>query len=202
MIDDEEADKPRRPNANYKLSNVDKGDSVNGEVNLNFHYNRERRLEKAPQSVRDLYTQQPARGYRFSLLRPLIADKPRAFVFFTIIALCVMIFLLSILGLFGDSYTLDDNKIEVTAAKLEGTTLVSVKKTAKGKTPAYTGAVDVAFSPVISSPDEEMSIFQHRIFFSMEQVEEYRFAVPFDSPELLMVLQSEKSAIKINLKLK
>jgi hypothetical protein len=44
----------RRPNANYKLS----PDTVRPE-DIVYHYNRERRLEKAPQIVQDLYKEQP-----------------------------------------------------------------------------------------------------------------------------------------------
>ena len=192
------ADKPQRPNANYKLSKPDNAGNPK-EEELVFHYNREHRLAKAPQSVKDLYADK--KQYRFNLLRPLIADKPRAFVFFTILIICAAIFLLSILGYFDKWYSLDGNKIEITGTKFEGTTIVVLKKTLKkGQVSPYSGPVDIAVSPAEESEDEELPVFPHRIFFSMEPVEEYRFIAPFDSPELLMVLQTEKDTIYIKLK--
>ena len=192
-------DGPRRPNANYKLSKPDTENSIE-EEKLTFYYNRERRLAKAPQSVRDLYTQK--RQYRFSLLRPLVADKPRAILFFTILIICAVIFLLSILGYFDNSYLLDGNKIEIVGTGYEETTIVVLKKTfKKGLSSPYSGAVDIAVSPVEIN-EEEFPIFHHRVFFSLEPEEEYHFVVPFDLPELLMVLQTEKSTLQMKLKIK
>ena len=191
----------KRPNANYKLSKPDNAENINGEEKLTFYYNRERRLAKAPQSVRDLYASEKTPG-GFNLLRPLVADKPRAVLFFTILIICAAIFVLSILGKFDSSYLLDGNKIEIRGTVYEGTAIVMLRKTAANErnTP-YSGAVDIAVSPAVQA-GEEFPVFFHRVYFSLEPVEEYRFAVPFDSPELLMVIQTERSILKIKLKLK
>ena len=192
--------KPKRPNAKYKLSKPDKVDAYD-EQNLVFYYNRERRLAKAPQIVRDLYTKKKqSRFGRFNLFAPLVADKPRAMLFFTIVILYAFIYVLSLMGYFDSSYSLDGNKIEIEGAKYENMAIVTVKKTTgKNESSAYTGAVDIAVSPVVTD-GEDFPVFYHRVFFSLDGVEEYRFVVPFDSPELLIVLQTEKS--KINAKFK
>jgi len=202
-----EDNKKPRPNANYKLSKPD-GPNKAAEENLVFYYNRERRLEKAPQAVKDLYNKDKPEG-RFNLLRPLIADKPRATVFFTIILVCVMTVIVTLLNKTGNVYSLDGNGIVITGTRFEGTTIVVLTKTVKKKAGnAYTGAVDIAVSYHVNGVennggvvnDEDYPVFYHRIFFSMEPSEEYRFAVPFDSPEQLLILQTEKSALKIKFK--
>jgi len=191
-----EENKPHRPNEKYKLSRSD--DSFNPEhEKLTFYYNREHRLAKAPQEVKDLYAEQK-KVNRFNLLQPLVADRPRATLFISILVLCAAIFMLSILGYFDKSYSLDGNKIEISGTAFEGTTIVVLRKSIKSKT-AYSGAVDIAVSVAVQ-PDEDMPLFYHRVFFTLTQEEEYRFAVPFDSPELLMVVQTEKSDLKIKFK--
>jgi len=192
-----EEEKPRRPNENYKLS---KGDILEDpkEEELVFYYNREHRLAKAPQSVRDLYTAQ--KKPRFNLLKPLVADKPRAILFFTILIICIFIVVLSVLGYFDSSYKLEGNKIEMSGTVLEGTTVVVLRKTINVKDDAaYSGAVDIIVSAA-ALPDEEIPLFYHRVFFTLTPEEEYRFVVPFDSPELLMLVQTEKTVLKIKLK--
>jgi len=194
-LTDEE--RPHRPNENYKLSRSE--DSFNPEnEKLVFYYNRERRLEKAPQIVKDLYANPVKKQNRFNLLRPLIADKPRAMLFVTILLMCAAIFVFSILGFFGSSYSLEGNKIEISGTVFEGTTLVVLRKTIKSKTP-YSGAVDIAVSVPVQ-PDENMPLFYHRVYFTLEQEEVYRFVVPFDSPELLIVVHAEKSDLQIKFK--
>ena len=190
MTDD---DLPKRPNAKYKLSKPDGGNIT--EESLTFHYNRERRLAKAPQAVRDLYAGNKKHS-RFSLIRPLIADKPRATLFFVIIVLSGIILVLSILDRLDSSHLMDGNRIQVTGTRYEGATIVVLRKTLKNSNfQAYSGAVDIAISPVIIE-DEDFPVFYHRIFFSLEPAEEYRFVVPFDSPELLMALQTERGALQ------
>lgn len=190
-------DLPHRPNAKYKLSKPDT--AVNPQEPLTFYYNREHRLAKAPQAVRDLYKDQN-KFNRFNLLRPLIADKPRAMIFSSIVILCAAIVMLSLLGYINRSYSIEGNKLMISAAGYEGMAIVVLRKSVGNIKSAYTGAVDIAVSPVIRSMDEQYPIFQHRVFFTLELVEEYRFVVPFDSPEIAVVLQTEKSVLKITVK--
>jgi len=198
MTDDENR---QRPNANYKLSKPD-GVNARAEEKLTFYYNRERRLEKAPQIVKDLYKDKESKQQnRFNLLRPLIADKPRATLFFTIVILCAFILVLSVLGYMDTSYSFEGNKLEISGTRYEGTTIVVIKKTRKkGLSTPYTGTVDIAVSPVQGGENEDMNVFGHRIFLTLEQTEEYRFVVPFDDSNLLMVLQSEKNTLKLDFK--
>jgi hypothetical protein len=202
-----EEEKKPRPNANYKLSKPD-GPNKAAEENLVFYYSRERRLEKAPQAVKDLYNKDK-NNRRFSLLGPLVADKPRATVFFTIILVCVAIIIVTLVNKTGGVYSLSGNSITISGTRFESATIVVLTKTVKKNAGnAYTGAVDIAVScPVngivndsVVNNGEDYPVFYHRIFFSMESIEEYRFAVPFDSPEQLLILQTERNTLQIKFK--
>ena len=185
----------QRPNAKYKLSKPD--DAKVPEEGLPFYYNREHRLAKAPKDVQDLYKEK--KPNRFGLITVLIADRPRKILFFSIIVICAMIWLLGLLGYFDSSYTLDGNKIKISASAYEGATIVVINKTIKNKIKnPYTGSVDVAVS-VPAQEENNSPVFYHRIFFSLEKEERYSFAVPFESNELLIVLQTEKYTLKIKI---
>jgi hypothetical protein len=187
----------RRPNAAYRLSR-----ETAREEEPVYYYSRDRRLAKAPQAVRDLYREEAPP--RFNLLRPLIGSKPRAMLFGCIALICVTMLVLSIFGYTGGAYSLAGNSISVQARQYDGAVLVTLKKSpAKGGllggSEPYSGAVDVAVSPAARA-GETPSVFFHRIFFSLESAEEYRFSVPFDSGELLMVLQTEKNTLSLKVK--
>jgi len=184
---------PERPNSKYKLSRSDDVQKPD-EEGLAFHYSRERRLANAPKEVQDLYKEQKKGG--FGLFTSLIADKPRRTLFVIIILLCAAILILSATGYFDTFHSLDGNRIDITGTSFEGITIISIKKTVRN-TEAYSGAVDIAVSVPVTSDD--FPVFYHRIFFTLEKEEMYRFSVPFDSPELLVVLQSERNTTQLKL---
>ncbi|MCL2270809.1 MAG: hypothetical protein FWC24_05640 [Treponema sp.] len=202
-----DSEKKQRPNANYKLSRV-----TYPPDQIVYHYNRERRLEKAPQSVQDLYKPDPPK--RFSLLGPLVRTKSMTMMFGLIVAACVLTLAISAMGLLSDTYNLEGNNILVQAIKYEGTVIVAVNKTVKKtgfsnffrSVPAYTGAVDIAVQPVMKAGDvqdrqpEEMSY--HKIFFTFEPEEYYRFSVPFNADELAIVLKTEQKTLGLTVKSK
>ena len=200
-------DGKKRPNANYELSKPD--DAVVPESELVFYYNRERRLSKAPKQVQELYEEKkPSRFAWLGFVGVLVADTPRKIMFFTIILMCVLIWLFSFLGFITSPRNLDGNMVNVSASFYEDTTIVVINKKLKGMD-AYTGAVDVAVSvplPELAESDAQsesaVPIFYHRIFFSQEKQERYSLAVPFESEELLIVLQTEKNSIKLKVPVK
>jgi len=194
-------EKPKqRPNPGYKLSNENVRDDE-----IVYHYSRERRLEKAPQVVRDLYD---APVHRFNLIRPLIKTRPLAMMFFSILVASVLIVLVSLLGLAGASYTLDGNHLSIQAIRFEGTIIMAVNKSAKKtaldrfarSSPAYTGAVDIAVQPVQKSGEVPEALYFHKIFFTFEPEEFYRFSVPFDTDRLVMVLKTETRTLELTIK--
>ena len=200
-------DEKKRPNANYKLSKPD--DAVVPESELTFYYNREHRLSKAPKHVQELYEEKkPNRFGWLGFVGVLVADTPRKIMFFTIILMCVLIWLFSFLGFISSPRNLDGNLVNVSASFYENTTIVVINKKSRGWN-AYTGAVDMAVSVPFPEQDESdaqsksaVPIFYHRIFFSQEKQERYSLAVPFESDELLIVLQTEKNSIKLKVPVK
>jgi len=192
MSDSEEK---QRPNAKYRLSyeNTEGREPV-------YHYNRDRRLEKAPQSVRNLYNQPTHK--RPNLLRPLVDSKPKLMMFVSIILICIIILVLSILGFTGQSYNLEGNSITIRAVKFEDAVIIVLKKTIKKnfigrQVQAYTGAVDIA----VTAPDiPEENVFFYKIFLTLEPEESYRFAVPFNNDELSIIMQTERRIVTATIK--
>jgi len=201
MSDDQEK---KRPNANYPLS----GQNVD-ENNLVFHYSREHRLAKAPQAVRDMYNK-PQQPHRFNLIRPLVRTKPLAMMFASIIIICIFMLVISALGLAGSSYNLDGTRVSLQAIQYEGAAIVVVKKTIpkdivsrfSSAAAPYSGAVEIAVQPVIktAADQESQTVFYHKIFFTLEPEEVYRFSVPFDAKEFAIVLQTEKKELRVTVK--
>jgi hypothetical protein len=202
MSDD--SNEKKRPNANYKLSNENA--STEGIV---YHYNRERRLEKAPQSVRDLYKAEPVQ--KFNFIKPLVRTRPLAMMFATVVVASLLILVVSVLGLASNSHNLDGNQVSIQAIRYEGATIMIVRKVVKKSglgrvsnlNSAYSGAVDIAVQPLIKPGIEDSPpeyIFYHKIFFTFEPEESYRFTVPFDSGELALVLKTEKKTLGLTVK--
>ena len=201
MSDDNKEKK--RPNAKYKLSN----ENTEARELVN-HYSRERRLEKAPQAVRDLYTEQPRR--RFGFLQTLTGTKPNAMLFGTILLLCLLMFMLSIFGFTGDSRELDGNILSVKGKKYEGTTLIEVRKIPRKDKigryiNTYTGPVDIAVFPVAKKgqdPSQQAAnVFYHRIYFTNDQEENYLFTLPFDQNELGFIFRTEKKTLSLTIQI-
>jgi hypothetical protein len=190
------SDENKRPNANYNLSYPD-GKKYEGDEKITFYYNRERRLASAPKEVQDLYKEQ--KPNRFSLFGVLVADKPRKFLFLIIVLFCAAILLLSRIGFFDSNTTLDENKLEIKGLFVEDNTYIIINKTVRSEK-AYTGSVDITVSVPSKPSENEYPAFRHRVYFSLEKEESYRFAVPYNEPELLIVLQSDKSEVQYKFK--
>jgi len=209
MSDNEEEKRKQRPNAKYRLSN----ENANlKDEEIVHYYNRERRLEKAPQSVRDLYKTPPTNP-RFNLFRPLVRTKPLAMMFFSIIVICVIIVALSLLGFAGTDYALDGSHVSIQAIRYEGAIIMAINKSIKKNSglarfsrsaPPYTGAVDIAVQPVLKDGEAggevPQDLFFHKIFFTFEPQEYYRFSIPFDTDELAVVLRTETKSLRLTVK--
>jgi hypothetical protein len=156
-----------------------------------YHYSRDHRLARASEAVRALNDEAPPP--RPNLFRTLTATKPLALLFITIIIMVVFISLATLLTASDGGIVLGGNTLTVSALRFQGTTYLKMKKTCKEDDRAYTGAVDVAVSTVQSGTEKSESppIAARRIFFSLNPEEEFRFSVPFEAPELLLLVQSE-----------
>jgi hypothetical protein len=166
---------PPRPNAGEALT-----EARRDEEGPRFYYSRERRLSKAPPSVRALYEDRGKPG--FSLLRPLVSSRPNAILFGTMMALVLITLALSFSGLSGGK-DYRGNRISLSAVRYDGAALVTLKKTATGGE-AYTGPLALTVSPAAKAAPP----YPHRVVFSSRKTEEFRFSVPFDDAELLIEL--------------
>jgi len=91
---------------------------------LKFHYNRERRLEHAPEDVRRAYEQgwTPNRGF----IKGLTANTGLRSIFFVIVIMCVTIFGVTLLGNSSNSATIDGVTVKLKAFLYEETVYVTV----------------------------------------------------------------------------
>jgi hypothetical protein len=190
MIDKDERGESTRPNEGLPLT-----ESKNAEDAMIFHYSRERRLERAPQSVRALY--ENPKMDKFNLLRPLISSKPRAMLFIFILILTAISIFMSMYARSEGNRILGGNAISVSAIRFEGTTIVVLKKKIQNRDSPYTGEVNIVISP---EGTESPIVEPYRIFFTLKEEEEYRFALPFENEELLLYIQGEKDSLEFKLK--
>jgi len=91
---------------------------------LKFHYNRERRLEHAPEEVRRAYEEgwTPNRGF----IRGLTANTGLRSIFFVIIIMCVTIFGVTLLGGSAGSTTVEGVDVRLKAFLYEETVYLTV----------------------------------------------------------------------------
>jgi hypothetical protein len=177
-IDDTDGQEiPPRPNEGAALT-----ENRRDEEGPRFYYSRERRLSKAPASVRALYEDRGKPG--FNLLRPLVSSRPNAILFGTMTALILITLVISLSGL-GGGKDYRGNRITLSATRYEGAALVTLKKTAIGGE-AYTGPLAISVSPAANA--SQAPAYPHRVVFSPRKTEEFSFSVPVDGPELLIEL--------------
>jgi hypothetical protein len=161
---------------------------------LVFHYSRARRLERASPAVQALSDDAPVK--RPGLFRTLTASKPNTMLFISIIIISVFFIATSVL-MPRDEIKLGGNILSLSAFRYQGSTVIIIKKTIGDKR-VYAGAVDVAVSPVVTS--DSVPVAAERIFFTLEEKEEFRLSVPFDAPELLVLLGASDTYAKLRIK--
>ncbi|MDR2553431.1 MAG: hypothetical protein LBD31_09750 [Treponema sp.] len=168
---------------------------------VRFYYSRERRLQRASPAVRDLYEGGPVP--KPGLFRTLTATKSRAFLFLSIVTLCIMLVIMSrFTG--GGGILLGNNTLRFSARSSGGNSYLTLEKTALDGT-AYTGAVDLGvFLPEESGkiPEDPLSMpaESRRIYFTLEKNEVFRFAVPFTGKKLLILaeVKEERALVTLN----
>jgi hypothetical protein len=151
---------------------------------LVFYYSRARRLERASPAVRALNEASPQR--RPGIFKTLTATKPLAFLFISVVLAVVVFSLSAFLGR-DKTPALGGNTLSVSALRFEGSTYIVLKKSAAPA--AYTGVVDMAISAAGKTGAGISPPAKRSVFFSTEPEEEFRLAVPFEAPELLLLLR-------------
>jgi hypothetical protein len=175
-------------------------DGVNQDII--YHYNRERRLERASAAVREI--NKPGPAMRGGVIRVLTASKPLTILFLTLVMLVIMILIMSYRAPARGGKNLGGNTIRAGAETFGDSTFITFTKTITTKDKPYTGAVDIAVSSALSSRERQEGIqapiSAQRIFFTLEEAEEYRLAVPFTAEELLILMQGGEERVTFRIK--
>jgi hypothetical protein len=165
-----------------------------------FYYSREHRLKRASPAVRALYEDAPKLG----VLKSLVGRKSNLFLLVSILMVCVMLTLGSrIPGEKG--INLGGNTVALAITRNNGGTLsIFIQKNAASSGEAYAGAVALAVSPVIAKEDtgKAPEIYTDKFFFTPAEKEDYRFELPFDGEDFLVVLQTEHERKGLRIKAK
>jgi hypothetical protein len=153
-----------------------------------FYYSRERRLARASDAVRAI--NEPGPAMKGGILRVLFATRAGTLLFITIAVLCVFILFVHYTADRSD-LKIGGNRVSVSALRYSGKTYVEIKKKALGND-YYTGTVDLALSipQKLMQGETEAPVTNQRIFFTLEENEEFRFPLPFDAPELILLMQA------------
>ncbi|MDR2842281.1 MAG: hypothetical protein LBV52_03660 [Spirochaetaceae bacterium] len=170
-----------------------KDDSKISEKDLVFYYSREERLKKAPQCVRDLYEAQPVK--RFAFFRSLVDTRTKAFMFISIIAICLVVLAMTYLVPQKTGKELLGNEITASAIRYDGATFVVIKKTIK-KIGAYTGIVDVNIASIANGKNQ----YDSEIFWTDAAEEEARYRLPFNANEISIQMQAKDKTVNLNIK--
>jgi hypothetical protein len=190
---DEKAHETKRPNEGMPLS-----ESRVSEEGVPFYYSRERRLAKAPPSVRALYEESAPK--KFNLLRPLVSTRSNAILFGTMVCLVLITAVISFSGiLVGQDYY--GNRISVSAIRYDGAAVIMLKKTRRQAEGAYTGPLEIAVYPPAGSTAPEKR-YPYRVVLSSRKTEEFRFSVPFEESDLLLEISSEEGSLAFTFKTK
>jgi hypothetical protein len=169
-----------------------------------FYYSRERRLEKASPAVRALNDGTPLRP---SLSKTLFATRAHVLIFVTIILLCAMFGMASRISGRDKGLKLGGNTVALVLLREEGTLILGIAKSMPASGEAYTGAVDIAVSPVMPKSKEGETaaevppVFTHRIFFMPVESETYRAVLPFTGNDFLVLLRTDTEQKSVRIKI-
>jgi hypothetical protein len=178
-----------------------------------YYYSREHRLARASPAVRELNDAKPVKA---GFINRIAGTKGNLFMLVSIIVICVTFVYTSRSNSRFDSeeFLLGENSVSLRIESVSGDSLILHinKKTLQSGTgkagnaaDVYTGAVDLAVSPVSSGAAEDgetAPIMNHRIFFTYNDNETYSVALPFGGEKFLIVIQTESERIIRRISLK
>ena len=170
-----------------------------------FYYSRERRLNRAPQAVRDMYEGNIKRPGFF---KSFFATKGNFMVFMVIVIAAVTGLATRFSGRERETgVKLGANTLALIIVQEEEAQVLGISKNAPKSGEFYTGPVDVAVSPVAPKPKEGAQqeappVFSHRIIFNPAESEIYRLPLPFDKTEYFVLLKTgdEQKTIRIRVR--
>jgi hypothetical protein len=164
-----------------------------------FYYSRERRLSHASARVLALNEEGSSRR---GFVRSLVGHKGNLFMLVAILIVCLVFVFTSRSSGGGKGLALGGNTLTLLVTADGGGAALSIIKGAPKSGDGYTGAVDLAISPVIPKGAEvdEYPILTHRIFFTYAEEEDYLVPLPFDGDEFILIFQSESERASARIK--
>jgi len=178
----------------------------NGLRDTVFHYSRERRLRRASPEVQAL---NEGKGVRQSLLRIIFSNKANRMLLFAILFIFAASTLASRFmggpGGSGGQYQgvrLGGNTLALAILPVEETLFLVLVKNTPETGEFYTGAVDIAVSPVQprALEGETPEVFTHRIFFNLVESEMFQISLPFEETDFFVVLRAGEEQRSLRLR--
>jgi hypothetical protein len=165
-----------------------------------FYYSRDHRLAKASPRVQELNN--PKEQKRSGVFGTFTSTRSNTVLLVSIVGFCIVISFISKLTREKSTPHLGGNAIYASASRMGAeTTYLTIRKTFKKETNVYTGAVDVAITPLLSKETQgDAPITTQRIFFTLKPEEEYGLSLPFEAATLLILMKSENEHITVRVK--
>ncbi|MDR1956565.1 MAG: hypothetical protein LBQ30_06910 [Treponema sp.] len=167
---------------------------------LVFYYSRAHRLERASQAVRNMNQDIPKTSP--TLFGTLTANRSHAVLLIAILVCSVLIMIIFKVSPnkraspeSGYTARLGGNTLWASVKRFEGTTYLTIKKTAAKDTAVYTGTVDMVITlleaPGSGAEAAEMPlVVRHQIVFSSRGEEEFGLSLPADASQVLLFMQT------------
>jgi hypothetical protein len=176
----------------------------NGEIV--YRYSREHRLARASSAVQELNDGKPVKA---GFVRRTAGTKGTLFMLAAVLIICVTsIFISRSSRIDSGEFLLGENTVSFRIENFRdentgGDSLIlhinkKAPKTGSGAEGVYTGAVDLAISPVTAGSAEDgeaAPVMNHRIFFTFNNNETYSAALPFGGERFLIVIQTESECV-------
>lgn len=160
------------------------------EEQLHFHYSRERRLEKASDTVKTL--NEGSFSAKQSLFRTLTATKPLAFLLLGIVMLSLSGLVITYLLPEDDTSILISNKIELSAFGYQDTTYLIIEK--KALEGAYIGPVELV---ITEAGEQNAELRNELITFTPEKEQEFRLAIPYQLERVIVLMHADGAMITL-----
>jgi len=139
---------------------------------------------------------------RRGFIKSLIGSRGNLFLLISILG----IFLIFILGNRASlnreqgGFILGQNTVTLFAIEEEEILYLFVHKRSPSGRTGYTGPVDISVAPVLSMGEGEPVFVTQRVFFSNNSPEAFRFALPFESDGIMVILKTENETIMRTIK--
>ena len=158
-----------------------------------FYYSRERRLQRASQTVRDAHQQPKRRG-----LIGLLGGRGNFMILLCIILIIAMLSLGNYIIKRNDGPRLGGNMLDLSMIREEEGLILTLIKRAPARGEIFIGEVDIMVSPA-GSTQGQGEPFVHKIYFNPVQTETYNIALPFTDDDFFVILRTmdEQRAIRL-----